>query len=55
MPLITPNLRRKDRWTYVVLGVVLMAAAWLAPFSRTVAFVTGLLGFISVGEGLVGF
>ena len=53
---LTPNLDRRTRVAYVISGLALMAAAWLGPFtSRTLALTVGLLGFISIGEGLVGF
>ena len=56
MKLVTPNLDRQNRVMYVLLGVVLMSTAWLAPFSsRAVRLAVGVLGLISAGEGLVGF
>ena len=53
---LIPNIGPMTRITYVVTGVVLIAAGVFAPFSsRTLAWVVGLLGIVPLIEGAIGF
>ena len=52
----TPNLSPMMRVGYVVLGLVLILAAWLGLFpGRTLSLIVGALGVVSIIEGAIGF
>ena len=53
---LIPNLDTKTRVAYIAVGLGLIAAACLAPFSsRAEALVVGSLGGIAIVEAAVGF
>ena len=52
----TPNLSPMMRVGYAVMGIVLILAAWLGPFTgRTLPLIVGALGVVSIIEGASGF
>lgn len=53
---LLPNIGRGTRVLYVVLGLGLVGLGIWAPFlSRTLALIVGVLGAVSVVEGIIGF
>ncbi|MBI2956006.1 MAG: DUF2892 domain-containing protein [Acidobacteria bacterium] len=53
---LVPNIGPLTRVAYVVIGLGLILAAWMGPFSgRTLPLIVGALGVVSIVEGAIGF
>jgi hypothetical protein len=53
---LIPNISPRTRALYVVVGIGLLVAAWLGPFTgRALPLVVAGLGLVSIVEGMIGF